>query len=117
MNSFEKIAMTICTISFVVFTISTIIDIIKTNKRFKEYEKVIGELEVYRGTLHRNNEILKGVRHFGEWLDTYHCLMRTNVKLEEDNEFNRGTLMAAQDIENEFLNSFKDFMEADDETR
>lgn len=114
MNSFEKIAMTIYAILFAVFTISTIIDIIKTNKRFKEYEKALGELEVYRGTLHKNNELIKSVRHFGEWLDTYHCLMRTNVKLEADNEFNRGTLMAAQDIEDEFLDSFKDFMDKED---
>lgn len=113
MNSFEKIVVTICTISFVVFTISTIIDIIKTNKRFKEYEKVIGELEVYRGTLHRNNELLKGVRHFGEWLDTFGGLMATNNRLEP-NDFNMGAEAVARDCLDEFINTFNEFVGDDD---
>ena len=94
-------------IAFIFIIIFNVIDIIKSNKHWKKME---AELELYRGTLHKNHDLLKKTQEFGEWLDTYHALMHTNVKLE-DNEFNQGVLKAAADIEGKFLEIVREYVD------
>ena len=94
-------------LAFIALTIFSIQDIIESNKYWK---KMKAELELYRNALHKENDILKKVQAYAEWLDTYHALMHTNVKLE-DNEFNNGTLTAAADIEGKFLEIMGEYVD------
>lgn len=94
-------------LAFIALTIFSIQDIIESNKYWK---KMKAELELYRNTLHKENDILKKVQAYAEWLDTYHALMHTNVKLE-DSEFNNGTLTAAGDCLGEFLNTMGEYVD------
>ena len=103
-----EIAIMITTaLAFIALTILSIQDIIEGNKYWK---KMKAELELYRNVLHKENDILKKVQAYAEWLDTYHALMHTNVKLE-DSEFNNGTLTAAGDCLGEFLNTMGEYVD------
>lgn len=103
-----EIAIMITTgIAFLALTVFSIQDIIESNKYWKKME---AELELYRNALHKENDILKKVQAYAEWLDTYHALMHTNVKLE-DSEFNNGTLTAAGDCLGEFLNTMGEYVD------
>lgn len=105
-----EIAIMITTgIAFLALTVFSIQDIIESNKYWKKME---AELELYRNALHKENDILKKVQAYAEWLDTYHALMHTNVKLE-DNEFNNGTLTAAGDCLGEFLNTMGEYVDGE----
>ena len=86
-------------LAFIGIIIFTIKDIKKSNKYWDEMN---AQLELLKTSLKKEHELLKAVQAYGEWLDTYHALMHTNVKLE-DNEFNQGVLKAAADIEGKFL--------------
>ena len=96
-------------LAFIALTVFSIQDIIESNKYWK---KMKAELELYRNALHKENDILKKVQAYAEWLDTYHALMHTNVKLE-DNEFNNGTLTAAGDCLGEFLNTMGEYVDGE----
>ena len=103
-----EIAIMITTgIAFLALTVFSIQDIIESNKYWKKME---AELKLYRNALHKENDILKKVQAYAEWLDTYHALMHTNVKLE-DSEFNNGTLTAAGDCLGEFLNTMGEYVD------
>lgn len=106
MELFEKIEIAVITTSFVVFTVTTIIDLVKTNKEYRKYR---AELKLYEGALCREHKMLKALQNYAEWLDTYHGLMYTNAKLE-DSEFNKGVLMATGDIQDEFYKIFNEFV-------
>lgn len=94
------IVWTICAIiAFIGIIIFTIKDIKKSNKYWDEMN---AHLELLKTSLQKEHNLLKAVQAYSEWLDTYHALMHTNVKLE-DTEFNHGTLTAAADIEGKFL--------------
>ena len=97
-------------LAFIALTIFSIQDIIESNKYWK---KMKAELELYRNALHKENDILKKVQEYAEWLDTYHALMHTNVKLE-DSEFNNGTLTAAGDCLGEFLNTMGEYVDGEE---
>jgi len=97
-------------IAFISVVIVSIIDIIKSNKYYKEMD---AQLELFKTTFMKEHDLLKKVQAYGEWLDTYHVLMHTNVKLE-DNEFNNGTLTAAGDCLGEFLNTMGEYVDGDD---
>ena len=75
-------------IAFISVVIVSIIDIIKSNRYYKEMD---AHFELMRASCMKEHDLLKKVQAYGEWLDTYHALMYTNVKLE-DSEFNNGTL-------------------------
>lgn len=94
------IVWTICAIiAFIAIVIFTIKDIKKSNKYWDEMN---AHLELLKTSLKKEHDLLKGVQEFGDWLDTFHALMHTNVKFE-DTEFNQGVLKAAADIEGKFL--------------
>lgn len=86
-------------LAFIGIIIFTIKDIKKSNKYWDDMN---AHLELFKASLKKEHDLLKKTQEFGEWLDTYHALMYTNSKLE-DNEFNHGTLTAAADIEGKFL--------------
>lgn len=103
------IAMFIAIIGFIIFTVTSIIECSRANKYWKRLE---AEIKVYSVALKREHDILKAVQAYGEWLDTFHALMHTNVKME-DNEFNNGTLTAAGDCLGEFLNIMGEFVDGE----
>ena len=103
----ELVCLILCVIGFVCIVIFSIMDIIKSNKYWKKME---AELELYRGTLHKNHDLLKKIQEFGEWLDTFHALMYSNSKFE-DTDFNHGTLTAAADIEGKFLEIIGEYVD------
>lgn len=94
-------------LAFIALTIFSIQDIIEGNKYWK---KMKAELDLYRNVLHKENDILKKLQAYAEWLDTFHALMYTNTKLE-DSEFNNGTLTAAADIEGKFLEIMGEYVD------
>lgn len=100
-------------IAFIGIIIFTIKDIKKSNKY---WDDMFAHLEVFKTSMAKEHELLKGVQEFGDWLDTFHALMHTNVKFE-DTEFNKGVLTAAADIEGKFLEimgEYVDGKESDD---
>lgn len=113
MNNFERIAITICTVSFVVFVIATIIDLVKTGRHYNEYKKTLAQLDVYRGALQREHMLLKSIQHYGEWLDTFGGLMATNNRIEP-NDYNMGAEAVAKDCLDEFYNTFSEVMDKED---
>ena len=94
-------------LAFIALTIFSIQDIIESNKYWK---KMKAELELYRNALHKENDILKKVQEYAEWLDTFHALMYSNSKFE-DTDFNHGTLTAAADIEGKFLEIMGEYVD------
>ena len=94
-------------LAFIALTVFSIQDIIESNKYWM---KMMAELELYRNTLHKEDDILKKTQEFGEWLDTFHALMYSNSKFE-DTEFNKGTLTAAADIEGKFLEIMGEYVD------
>ena len=108
---FKEIVSTIAVIAVAISTIIMIItciwDIIKSNKFYKE-EKAC--LDLMRTTFKKEHDLLKKVQEYGDWLDTHHALMHTNVKFE-DNEFNNGALTAAGDCLGEFLNIMGEYVD------
>lgn len=96
----------------VMFTLMTIYWVRDLKKSNKYWDDMFAHLEVFKTSMKKEHDLLKKVQEYGEWLDTYHALMRTNVKLE-DSEFNRGTLMAAGDVEDEFLRCLGEYVDGD----
>lgn len=94
-------------LAFIALTIFSIQDIIESNKYWK---KMKAELELYRNVMRKENDMLKKVQAYAEWLDTFLALMYTNVKLE-DTEFNQGTLKATADIEGKFLEIMGEYVD------
>jgi hypothetical protein len=94
-------------IAFIGIIIFTIKDIKKSNKY---WDDMFANLEVFKASMKKEHDLLKRVQAYGEWLDTYHSLMHTNVKLE-DSEFNNGTLTAAGDCLGEFLNTMGEYVD------
>ena len=94
-------------LAFIGIIIFTIKDIKKSNKYWDEMN---AQLELLKTSLKKEHDLLKAVQAYGEWLDTYHALMHTNVKLE-DNEFNQGVLAAAADIEGKFLEMMREYVD------
>lgn len=94
---------------FIVMIIHFILDIRNSDAYWKRMK---AEVDLFSASLKKEHALLKKVQEYSEWLDTYHALMRTNVKLE-DSEFNRGTLMAAGDIEDEFLRCLGEYVDGD----
>lgn len=105
----DAVALGLSIIAFICIVIVSVVDIIKSNKYYKEMD---AHLELMRTTLMKEHDLLKRVQAYAEWLDTYHALMHTNVKLE-DNEFNNGTLTAAGDCLGEFLNTMREYVDDD----
>lgn len=97
-------------IAFIGIIIFTVKDIKKSNKYWDEMN---AHLELLKTSLKKEHDLLKKTQEFGEWLDTYHALMHTNVKLE-DNEFNHGTLTAAADIEGKFLEIMGEYVDGEE---
>ena len=110
MNLKEILNITWLTLACIVF-ILMIIHFIKDIKQSDKYwEEMNAQLTLFKTTLKKENDLLKKVQAYGEWLDTYHALMHTNVKLE-DSEFNNGTLTAAGDCLGEFLNTMGEYVD------
>jgi len=99
--------LTLACIVFGLMIIYWIKDIRKSNDY---WNKLNAELQLMQTTLKKEHNLLKAVQAYAEWLDTYHALMHTNVKLE-DNEFNNGTLTAAGDCLGEFLNTMGEYID------
>ena len=98
-------------LAFIGIIIFTIKDIKKSNKY---WDDMFAHLEVFKTSMKKEHDLLKKVQAYAEWLDTYHSLMHTNVKLE-DNEFNNGTLTAAGDCLGEFLNTIGEYVDGNNE--
>lgn len=103
----ELISLILCVIAFICVVIFAITDIIKSNKYWKEMD---AHLELFKTSLKKEHDLLKKVQEYGDWLDTHHALMHTNVKFE-DNEFNNGALTAAGDCLGEFLNIMGEYVD------
>lgn len=108
-NILRIISLCLMIVMFTLMTIYWIRDLKKSNKY---WDDMFAHLEVFKTYMRKEHDLLKKVQEYSEWLDTYHALMRTNVKLE-DSEFNRGTLMAAGDIEDEFLRYLGEYVDGD----
>lgn len=93
----------------VTLTIYTIRDI-KNSDRY--WKRMSAEVDLFSASLKKEHELLKRVQAYGEWLDTYHALMRTNFKLE-NTEFNNGVLSGARDIEESFLNYLGEYVDGE----
>ena len=87
-----------------------ILDIERSNKYWKH---MYARMDLFEASLKKEHDLLKRVQAYGEWLDTYHSLMHTNVKLE-DSEFNNGTLTAAGDCLGEFLNTIGEYVDGEE---
>lgn len=94
-------------IAFICVVIVSVIDIIKSHRYYKEVD---AHFEFMRASCMKEHDLLKKVQAYAEWLDTYHSLMHTNVKLE-NSEFNNGTLTAAGDCLGEFLNTMGEYVD------
>lgn len=94
----------------VVFTLMTIYWVRDLKKSDAYWKEMNAHLEVFKTSMKKEHDLLKAVQAYGEWLDTYHALMHTNVKLE-DTEFNNGTLTAAADIEGKFLEMMGEYVD------
>lgn len=98
---------TLACIAFIFMIIQFILDIKASNKY---WESMYAHLELMKTSLKKEHDLLKKVQEYGEWLDIYHALMRTNVKLE-DTEFNNGVLSGARDIEESFLKYLGEYVD------
>ena len=103
----ELVCLILCVIGFICIVIFSIMDIIKSNKYWKSMKANLDLMDV---ALKKEHDLLKKTQEFGEWLDTYHVLICTNVKLE-DTEFNNGVLTAAVDIEGKFLELMGEYVD------
>lgn len=97
----------------VVFTLMTIYWVRDLKKSDAYWKEMNAHLEVFKTSMKKEHDLLKRVQAYGEWLDTYHALMHTNVKLE-DSEFNNGTLTAAGDCLGEFLNTMGEYVDGEE---
>lgn len=98
----------------IVFILMIVYWIKDLKKSDKYWEEMNAQLELFKTSMKKEHDLLKRVQAYGEWLDTYHALMHTNVKLE-DNEFNNGTLTAAGDCLGEFLNTMEEYIDGNKE--
>lgn len=103
----DIIMVSLASIAFIVMIIHFILDIKASNKY---WESMYARMDLFETSLKKEHDLLKKVQAYGEWLDTYHALMHTNVKLE-DSEFNNGTLTAAGDCLGEFLNTMGEYVD------
>lgn len=103
----DIIMVSLASIVFIVMIIQFILDIKASNKY---WESMYTHLELMKTSLKKEHDLLKKVQEYGEWLDIYHALMRTNVKLE-DTEFNNGVLSGARDIEESFLKYLGEYVD------
>ena len=95
---------------FIVMIIHFILDIEQSNKYWK---KMKAELELYRNTLHKENDILKKLHAFDDWLGDYCGIMHTNASLD-NNEFNNGVANASNDIQECFLNYLGEYVDGEE---
>lgn len=103
----ELVCLILCVIGFICIVIFSIMDIIKSNKYWKSMKANLDLMDV---ALKKEHDLLKKTQEFGEWLDTFHALMYSNSKFE-DNEFNKGTLTAVADIEGKFLEIMGEYVD------
>ena len=103
----ELVGLILCVIGFICIVIFSIMDIIKSNEYWKNMKVNLDLMDI---ALKKEHDLLKKTQEFSEWLDTYHALMHTNVKLE-DTEFNQGVLKAAADIEGKFLEIMGEYVD------
>lgn len=82
-------------IAFIFIIIFNVIDIIKSNKYWKKME---AELELYRGTLHKNHELTHAVVNFGDELVEKYYEKAKDEFYNNDNDYNHGKLDAVEDI-------------------
>lgn len=94
-------------LAFIALTVFSIQDIIESNKYWKKME---AQLELYRNALHKENDVLKKLHAFDDWLGDYCGIMHTNAELD-DNEFNNGVANAANDIQEFFLNYLGEYVD------
>jgi sensor domain CHASE-containing protein len=94
----------------VAFTLMIIYWVRDLKKSDAYWNKLNAELQLMKTTLKKERDLLKGVQAYAEWLDTYHSLMHTNVKLE-DSEFNKGILTAAEDVQENFLKFLGEYVD------
>lgn len=97
-------------LAFIALTIFSIQDIIEGNKYWK---KMKAELELYRNALHKENDILKKVQAFDDWLGDYCGIMHTNASLD-NNEFNNGVANASNDIQECFLTYLGEYVDGEE---
>ena len=97
-------------LAFIALTVFSIQDIIESNKYWKKME---AELKLYRNALHKENDVLKKLHAFDDWLGDYCGIMYTNAELD-DNEFNDGVANAANDIQESFLNYLGEYVNGEE---
>lgn len=107
METLETILTVVAIIAFISFIILNIVEIIKSTKYWKTMD---AQLQLFKTSMKKEHDLLKRVQSYAEWLDTYHALMRTNVKVE-NTEFNNGVLSGARDIEESFLNYLGEYVD------
>lgn len=82
-------------IAFIFIIICNVIDIVKSHKHWKKME---AELELYRGTLHKNHELTHAVVNFGdELVEKYYEKVKDEF-YNNENDYNHGKLDAVEDI-------------------
>lgn len=106
----ELVCLILCVIGFICIVIFSIMDIIKSNKYWKNMKVNLDLMDI---ALKKEHDLLKKTQEFNEWLDTYHALMYSNSKFE-DTDFNHGTLTAAADIEGKFLEIMGEYVDGEE---
>lgn len=91
----ELACLILCVIGFVCIVIFSIMDIVKSNKYWKKME---AELELYRGTLHKNHELTHAVIDFGDELVEKYYEKAKDEFYNNENDYNHGKLDAVEDI-------------------
>lgn len=92
---------------FIVMIIHFILDIEQSNKYWK---RMYARMDLFEASLKKEHELLKKVQEFDEWLDTHSAIMHTNAELEEDN-FYLGVMHCVEDIQDEFLKRFGEYVD------
>ena len=110
-NILRIIWLCLMVVVFILMTIYWVRDLKKSNKY---WDDMFAHLEVFKASMRKEHDLLKAVQEFGDWLDTFHALMHTNVKFE-DTEFNKGILTAAADIEGKFLEIMGEYVDGSNE--
>lgn len=104
MEIFEKIAMVLIIVTFVMIIVSQVLEIIASRRYYKKME---AELELYRGTLKKNHELTHAVVEFGDWLIEEKFEELKKKYYDKGNNYNKGAMEAAEEIVAVFLSKLE----------
>lgn len=105
-ETLKMIAMIVIIISGSVTIVFSIVNIVKSDKSYKEE---VAYLNLMRTTFQKEHKLLKAVQEYGDWLESYRKTMFTNLELEHT-DFNDGVLTAAEECMEMFTNTLNEYV-------